>query len=77
MTDDRCTCPRGEGSLGTLYGVRMGRATIRLSTTKDCPVHDTCQHYTKAYRAGRPEWSTPYCPIHQARNCPPTDGEIR
>jgi hypothetical protein len=41
-TENACTCPHGERSLGTLYGVRMGRGPVRLSTTADCPIHGTC-----------------------------------
>lgn len=65
-----CICPHEEQSLGTLYGVRMGRGQVRTTTTKDCPVHDTCQRYTKAARAARPAWSNPYCPIHKTKDCP-------
>lgn len=57
-------------SLGRWEGVDMGRALLRTTTTKNCPVHDACHGYTKKYRAGLPEWSNPYCPIHGTRNCP-------
>jgi len=65
-----CTCPHGERPLGVLYGVNMGRGTVRLSTTKDCPIHDACQRFTKAHRAGRPSWSDPWCVIHGKKPCP-------
>jgi len=65
-----CICPHMEGSLGRLDGISMGRGMLRTSTTVGCPVHDTCQGYTKEVRAARPEWSNPYCPIHGTKNCP-------
>ncbi len=66
----QCTCPRSMQPLGRWDGINMGQAMLRTSTTKDCPVHDSCQHYTKAVRAERPWWSNPYCPIHKTRDCP-------
>ncbi len=68
-----CTCPHGEQSLGRLYGVSMGRGTVRLDTTKDCPEHDSCHGWTAKARAGRPSWSNPWCPIHEGRDCPKGD----
>ena len=70
-----CTCPHGERALGVLYHINMGRGIVRLSTTKDCPEHDTCHQWTKAnrarYRVGREAWTIgPWCPIHETRNCP-------
>lgn len=35
-----CTCPHGIRSLGRLYGVNMGKGEVRLSTARDCPVHN-------------------------------------
>ena len=70
-----CTCSYGERSLGTLYGVSMGRGTVRLTTTPECPVHDSCRGYTAAvrreYMKARP-WATvgPWCPIHGGKGCP-------
>lgn len=65
-----CTCPHGERPLGMLHGVNMGRGTVRLSTTPGCPEHTSCHGWTKERRAERPEWSTPYCPVHRTANCP-------
>lgn len=65
-----CTCPHGVRPLGMLYGVNMGKGPVRLSTTKGCPVHDSCHGWTKAERQKRPSWSNPYCPIHKTRDCP-------
>lgn len=65
-----CTCPYGERSLGRLYGISMGRGTVRLSTTPKCPVHDACQGYTAAVRARRRNGSWLYCPIHRTKDCP-------
>ena len=71
MTDlAECTCPKSMQSLGRWEGVDMGRAMLRTSTEPGCPVHDSCQHYTKANRAKRPVWSNPYCPIHKTKDCP-------
>lgn len=70
MTDPACTCPHEERSLGRLHGVDMGRGIVRTGLTKGCPVHDTCQGYTRAVRSGRPAWSDPWCPIHGRRDCP-------
>jgi hypothetical protein len=58
------------GSYGQLDGYDMGRGMVRISTTPGCPVHDSCQGFTKAYRATRPEWSDPYCVIHGTSDCP-------
>lgn len=70
---DGCICPHKIGPMGFLHGVNMGKGKLRTSTTQGCPVHDTCQGYTKAVRAARPSWSNPWCPIHAGRNCPPGD----
>jgi len=60
-----CTCPRKE-----LADRMFGPTIVRTSTTEGCPLHDTCQGYTKVARAARPEWSDPWCPIHATRDCP-------
>lgn len=68
-----CTCPHGERPLGRLYGVNMGRGIVRLSTTPNCPEHDSCHGWTKQRRAERTKeasWSKPYCPKHGTKNCP-------
>jgi hypothetical protein len=69
---EHCICEWGIRSLGRLYNVNMGKGLVRLSTTKDCPVHDSCRRYTKEVRAARPSWSNPYCPKHKTRDCPET-----
>jgi hypothetical protein len=70
MPSRECTCPRDERSLGSLYGISMGRGRVRLSTTAGCPEHDSCHGYTAAVRAARPSWSRPWCPKHHTRDCP-------
>lgn len=70
LLEDRCTCPHRMVSGGRVDHITMGPIRARVGTTKDCPVHDTCQGYTKANRAQRPEWSNPYCPIHKTKPCP-------
>jgi len=65
-----CSCPHGVRPLGRLQGISMGRGMVRLSTTPGCPEHDSCHGYTKGYRASRPWWSNPWCPIHGTRPCP-------
>lgn len=65
-----CICPKAMQSLGTLYGISMGKAMLRTTTIKDCPAHDSCHGYTKAVRAARPEWSDPWCPKHGRKDCP-------
>ena len=57
-------------SLGRWEGINMGQALLRTTTTKGCPVHNSCHGYTKADRADRPWWSRPWCPIHDIQNCP-------
>ena len=37
--ESECTCPKAERPLGRLYGISMGRGTVRLSTDPACPVH--------------------------------------
>lgn len=39
--DSRCTCPRAWKSLGTLYGISMGKGWVRLDTEPACPEHGT------------------------------------
>lgn len=70
MTDRACTCTYGIRSLGRLYGINMGKGRVRLTTTPDCPEHDSCHGWTKDRRANRPAWSKPWCPKHGTRNCP-------
>lgn len=65
-----CICPHGMGASVRLYGVQMPRERVRLSTTPGCPEHDSCHGWTKEKRAAQPEWSNPWCPIHETRNCP-------
>jgi hypothetical protein len=64
-----CTCTYGERPLGTFNHVNMGRGTVRLTTTPNCPVHDSCRGFTAAARDcdnGR----FLYCPIHRTKDCP-------
>ena len=68
--ESECICPRAMQSLPLWEGVNMGQALLRTTTTKGCPVHDSCHGYTKAVRAARPAWSNPYCPIHRTKDCP-------
>ncbi len=67
-----CTCRREERPLGRWPGtnIDMGRRIVRLGTTPNCPVHDSCRGFTKANRAARPSWSNPYCPKHPKTPCP-------
>ncbi len=67
-----CTCRHAEASLGRLHGVSMGRGVVRIGTTPNCPVHDACRHFTKAYRAAITEsWrKNPFCPKHPKKPCP-------
>lgn len=65
--EDRCTCPHGIRALGRLHGVDMGRGRVRLSTAKDCPVHDSCHGYTPAVRV---TMRHAQCPVHGLKNCP-------
>lgn len=68
-----CTCPHEVRGLGRLHGFDMGRGTVRVSTTKDCPEHDSCHRWTAERRADNSAacpWSDPYCPIHKTANCP-------
>ncbi len=72
-TDPKCTCPHKEASLGRLHGVNLGRGVVRTGTTPDCPTHDTCRGFTKAYRAAQPRWSNPWCSKHPRKACPDAD----
>jgi hypothetical protein len=65
-----CTCPHEYGSFGTLHGMSMGSGMQRVGLTPGCPEHDSCHHFTAEYRATRPEWSDPWCPIHDVKDCP-------
>jgi hypothetical protein len=38
-TQQGCTCPHEWKSLGTLYGLSMGKGWVRMLTAEDCPAH--------------------------------------
>ena len=69
-----CTCPHGWRSYGRLYGVSMGKGWVRLSTTPNCPEHDSCHHFTEQVRKDRMKansWDKGlWCPKHETKNCP-------
>lgn len=48
----------------------MGRGIVRLDTTKNCPVHDTCSGFTHEYRNEEEKWGKLWCPIHETKDCP-------
>lgn len=68
--DDACTCPFAIRPYGRLYGVSMGTGPVRLSTTKDCPTHDTCKGWTSHVRSKRSNGRLLYCPKHGTKDCP-------
>lgn len=52
-----CPCPFGWTSMGTLYGVHMGKGWGRLSTTRGCRHHDLCQKRMKQADKPQPAWA--------------------
>ena len=49
--DHKCICPHDARPLGRLYGISMGKGTVRLSTATGCPIHDPNTHeFTPAER---------------------------
>lgn len=67
---DGCTCPHADAALGVLYGIFLGKGTVRLLTTPGCPVHAACARYTTENRAAYDNGRWLYCPVHGTTHCP-------